>query len=248
LGTYPNNHQLSSAEGDQLADFMLNGGRVYMEGGDTWAYDNQTAAHAMFHISGTDDGTGDLFEVTGMAGGFAANYDFVYDGTNSYIDHLTPNMEAVTLFSNIEVGYDVAIAYENEVYKSIGASFEFGGLVDSETSTKDGLMAEMLHFFSIPFVWTGIEDQKAASSELLVYPNPVDQTLNIEIKASVNGTSSITLLDMLGRRVMKTQNTFALKAGQNLTQLDVSQLNNGIYYVVISTPQDDLTQKIIINH
>ena len=248
LGTYPNNYQLSSAEGDQLADFMLNGGRVYMEGGDTWAYDTQTTAHAMFHISGTDDGTGDLAQVTGMSGGFASNYDFAYDGTNSYIDHLSPNMDAVALFSNVEEGYEVAISYENEVYKSVGASFEFGGLVDNETSTKDGLMAEILYFFSIPFVWTGVEDQQAISSELLVYPNPVAQTLNIEVKASVNGTSSITLLDMLGRSVLKTQNTFTLKAGQNSTQLDVSQLNNGIYYVVISTPQGDLTQKIIINH
>ena len=36
LGVYSNNHILSNAEGQRLADYLNHGGRVYMEGGDTW--------------------------------------------------------------------------------------------------------------------------------------------------------------------------------------------------------------------
>jgi len=248
LGTYPDNHVLSTEEGNKVEDFISNGGRVYMEGGDTWAYDPQTLAHAMFHINGTEDGTGDLSQVTGAIGSFAANYTFVYEGTNSYIDHIVPTGTAVTLFRNAEMGYDVAVSYENETYKTIGTSFEFGGLVNSATSTKDGLMAEILYFFQIPFVWTGIEDQAQVQSELLVYPNPATQTLTVELDASTNGQSSLSLLDMLGREVMARPNVFVANGGRSTAQLDVSQLNSGIYYVVVTTPEGKLTSKIVINN
>ncbi len=248
LGTYPDNHVLSTEEGNKVEDFISNGGRVYMEGGDTWAYDPQTLAHAMFHINGTGDGTGDLSQVTGEPGSFAANYDFVYDGANSYIDHIVPTGTAFTLFKNAEMGYDVAVAYENDTYKTIGTSFEFGGLENSATSTKDGLMAEILYFFQIPFVWTGIEDQTQVKSELLVYPNPATQTLTIELNASTNNQSSLSLLDMLGREVMACPNVFVANGDRSTAHIDVSQLNSGVYYVVVTTPEGKLTSKIVVNN
>ena len=45
LGIYADNHVLTSAEGQTLANYLNNGGNLYMEGGDTWAYDTQTAVH-----------------------------------------------------------------------------------------------------------------------------------------------------------------------------------------------------------
>ncbi|MCD4683208.1 MAG: hypothetical protein K8R86_08000, partial [Bacteroidales bacterium] len=36
LGIYSSNHVLSSGEGQSLADYLNNGGSLYMEGGDTW--------------------------------------------------------------------------------------------------------------------------------------------------------------------------------------------------------------------
>jgi len=248
LGTYPDNHVLSTAEGNQVEEFISNGGRVYMEGGDTWAYDPQTLAHAMFHINGTEDGTGDLSQVTGSPGTFAANYDFVYDGTNSYIDHILPTGTAFTLFKNSEMGYNVAVGYENETYKTIGTSFEFGGLVDSQTSTKDGLMAEILYFFQIPFVWTGIEDKPMAQPEMTVYPNPASYTLTVVVGSAINSESSLSLLDMLGRTVMVRPDSFVVNGDRSTAQLDVSQINSGVYYLVITTPQGKLTSKVVINN
>ena len=56
LGIFSSNHVLSSSEGQMLADFLNAGGMIYMEGGDTWYYDNATAVHPMFKINGTSDG------------------------------------------------------------------------------------------------------------------------------------------------------------------------------------------------
>ena len=247
LGTYPDNHVLSSSDGNKLAGFLSNGGRVFMEGGDTWAYDNQTAAHALFHISGDGDGSGDLAQVTGLTGTFSEYYDFVYDGANSYIDHLIPDTNAFTLFRNVEIGYDVAIAYENDVYKTIGTSFEFAGLVNNSTSTKDGLMAEVLHFFNIPFIWTHVENQPKEAFELMVYPNPVTNSLNIRINTTAAGKYSVSLIDLLGRNINHSDQNLMLKEGTNALQMDVSALAGGVYYLIVETPAGEVTKKIMIN-
>ncbi len=248
LGTYPNNYELNAFEGNQLAVFLENGGRVYMEGGDTWAYDTQTAGHAMFHITGTADGSGDLSTVTGMENSFAAGYEFDYDGNNNYIDHLIPDMYSVALFTNQSVGYDVAISYENEVYKTVGASFEFGGLVDNATSTKDEIMAEILYFFNIPFVWTDVQTQSEMTAELRVYPNPASGSLYITLQDNQLSTYSVSLLDMLGRTVLKPANSLKNDSGSIVGTMDVSSLNNGVYYLVIESAQQKMSTKIIINN
>jgi len=66
LGIYSSNHVLSSGEGQLLAEYLNTGGNLYMEGGDTWYYDDQTAVHAMFNINGVSDGSGDMGTVNGQ--------------------------------------------------------------------------------------------------------------------------------------------------------------------------------------
>ncbi len=41
LGTYSENHVLTAEEGQILADYLNQGGNLYMEGADTWYYDQQ---------------------------------------------------------------------------------------------------------------------------------------------------------------------------------------------------------------
>jgi PKD repeat protein len=146
LGIYADNHVLTSAEGQTLVNFLNNGGNLYMEGGDTWAYDTQTAVHAMFNINGSEDGSADLSTVNGVTGTFTEGMSFGYTGDNNYIDHLSPMGSAFTILNNQNPAYGTAVAYDEGNYKTIGASHEFGGLVDGG-STKEELMAAYLDFF-----------------------------------------------------------------------------------------------------
>ncbi|MFQ5799374.1 MAG: choice-of-anchor D domain-containing protein, partial [Bacteroidota bacterium] len=65
LGQFPANFVVSngSAEATTIEDFIANGGKVYMEGGDVWFYDPQFAGGhdfgPTFGISAVDDGAGD---------------------------------------------------------------------------------------------------------------------------------------------------------------------------------------------
>ncbi len=148
LGIYSSNHVLSTAEGQKLADFLDNGGRLYMEGGDTWYYDDQTAVHSMFNITSSADGSSDLATLNGQAGTFAEGMSFSYGGENNYIDHLAATGDAELIFQNSSPVYGCAVSYDAGNYKTVGTSFEFGGLDDSD-ATKDELMEQYLMFFDI---------------------------------------------------------------------------------------------------
>jgi len=150
LGVYPQNHSLSSSEGQTLANYLNNGGSLYMEGGDTWYFDQSTAVHEMFYINGTSDGGNDLGTIVGKEGAFTEGMSFSYNGENSWMDHIEPITPALMIFENESPLYGTGVAYDDGDYKTIGASHEFGGLLDaSSPSTKEELMAAYLNFLGI---------------------------------------------------------------------------------------------------
>lgn len=149
LGSYSVNHALSATEGQELADFLNNGGNLYMEGGDTWKYDTPTAVHAMFGITPEADGSGDLSTLTGQSGSLADGLSFSYNGDNNYIDHITASGNGILIFKNQSPEYGTAVSLEGDNYSTIGASFEFGGLTDNGTNTKAAYMERITSFFGI---------------------------------------------------------------------------------------------------
>jgi agmatine/peptidylarginine deiminase len=149
LGVYPENHVLTNSEGEALAAYLDQGGYLYLEGADTWAFDNPTPVHSYFHISGIADGSGDCGPVNGVSGTFTEGMSFGYGGNNNYIDRLSPASGAFTIMRNGNPVYDSCIAYDSGSYKSIGCSFDFGGLTDGTfPSTKENLISAYLDFFT----------------------------------------------------------------------------------------------------
>jgi PKD repeat protein len=150
LGVYPDNHILTNDEGTRLANYLNAGGRLYMEGADTWKYDPQTPVHPMFKLMAWNDGGSDLGTLNGINGTFTAGMTFIYAGDNQYIDRLNPESSAFAVLKNVSPVYYSNIAYDGGTYLTIGASNEFGGLTDGATpSTKKQLMYEYLNFFGI---------------------------------------------------------------------------------------------------
>jgi hypothetical protein len=150
LGVYPDNVALSDAEGTQMKAFLEAGGRSYLEGGDTWAYDPPTPVHPLFHVNGTGDGAGDLGQIQGFAGTLSDGMQFTFAGDNQYIDHLDTEGGSFKIFKNLNPSYPNGIAYDGGTYRTIGSSFEFGGLTDGTyPSTKLHLLEKYLEFFGI---------------------------------------------------------------------------------------------------
>jgi len=149
LGVYSDNHTLTNAEGQQLASYLDQGGNLYMEGGDTWYYDDATAVHPYFNISGLSDGASDLDSIQGISGSFTEGLKFSYSGDNAWIDNLGCISTAFPLMENNNPMYSCGIANETPTYNTIGVSFEFGGL-DAGSDTPTKLIGLFLRFFDIP--------------------------------------------------------------------------------------------------
>ncbi|MCX6269838.1 MAG: C25 family cysteine peptidase [Bacteroidetes bacterium] len=152
LGVYPNNHVLSATEASPLVTYLNNGGNLYMEGSDTWAYDPQTSLHSLFMISGVADGSADMNTLTGQFATPGAGISIGYSGENSYMDHLesADTSVAIVFLRNLSPDYGAAVFCSTNQYKTIGTSFEFGGLTDGVfPSTQNELMRRYLEFFGI---------------------------------------------------------------------------------------------------
>ena len=105
LGIYADNHVLTSTEGQKLADFLNDGGMLYMEGGDTWYYDASTSVHGMFGINGTSDGTGDLVSILGQNNTITEGMNFGYTGQNAWIDKLEATGNGEVILQNSSPSY-----------------------------------------------------------------------------------------------------------------------------------------------
>ncbi len=187
LGVYDDNTILTYSQGQTLADFLNHNGRLYMEGGDTWAYNEPTPVHAMFNITGLNDGYDDLGLLLGQEGSFVEEMIFQYSGDNAYIDRIEAIAPAFDLFHNQVPAYCNSVAYDAGTYKTVGSSFEFGGLDDGDF-TRVEYMYEILEFFG--GVLTDVEElgtqEDIASYQC--FPNPFDNmtTLRFEIRKDVH--------------------------------------------------------------
>jgi hypothetical protein len=152
LGTYSSNHVLSESEAAPFISFLNNGGNLYMEGADTWYYDqlyNASSLHPMFNITGLSDGASDLVTINGVAGTMTEGMSFYFSGENNYIDRIQPVAPAYTIFNNNSPAYQAAVAFDAGTYKTIGSVFEFGGLMDNQNNSRKNLMKHFLDFFGM---------------------------------------------------------------------------------------------------
>ncbi len=244
LGMYPNNHILTEDEGEMLKQYLDDGGRVYMEGGDTWYFDSPTVVHPMFHINGIADGSGDLSVILGEDESMMSGYMFEYSGNNSYVDILEPKDGGTLIFSNSSPEYGTGISYENVTYKTIGTSFEFGGMVDGTGSTKDGVMAEILYFFGVNYTWTDISTRNEIDNFVVTYPNPVNDILYLRINLKDNTEASIKLLDIQGKIILEsTHNEYS--NGNQTISLDMKNVKPGVYFINCLIGGKSETKKII---
>ncbi len=143
-GTYPDHHCITAAEGQMLADLVVNGIDVYIEGGDVWGFCAQTPFADYDGIGeGVIDGDDSFLEMVG--GSFASlsliGMDAAYnqdqgasDWTDQLIaaDPLTPDLAGInsgSIWQQLGLGYSTGNYYETDdpFGEVIAQSWEFGG-------------------------------------------------------------------------------------------------------------------------
>jgi hypothetical protein len=245
LGIYNANTALSSTDGQALADYLAGGGNLYMEGGDTWYYDAQTAVHPMFGITGIEDGTDDLGTLLGQTGTFTEGMTYSYGGENNWIDHIAPNGSAFLIFNNESPSYGTGVANIGSTYRTIGCSHEFGGLEDG-AFTKDYLMYKYLQFFGIDAIWVGLEEIALSENAISIYPNPVTNSAMVRVNVAEAGTLSLAVFNSKGQKISVLADNKAVTVGEQGFEFDASAVPGGIYYCVLSSGDQKVTKKIVV--
>jgi len=138
-------HVLTAAESASLSDYLDNGGMLYMEGGDTWAFDPVLPIHGYFGINGVEDGGPDLATLNGISGSLADGLSFTATGENDWVDHLQAVNGGVAVWQNSSPVYIAGVSNETATYRTLGTSFDFGNIPDEATRTQ--VMAAYLSFF-----------------------------------------------------------------------------------------------------
>jgi hypothetical protein len=262
LGVYPHNYVLKNGLiVDSLCSFLDKGGRIYMEGGDTWTYDAPTDLHPYFQIPELYDGFGDTYTISGMNNTFTQQMNFTYSGENNFMDRLTTMGGSFAVFRNLSPYYTNGVAYDAGYYRTVGFSFEFGGLTDgTPPSTKKALADSIMRFFG----FTGIKRTPAQSkypntlSLSKITPNPFigNATFNYSIPISKGESSrskrkvSLKIFDICGRKIItlvdKPQKPGCYSITWNGNNSQGSKVSQGTYFVRLTLKNKNKTRKIIL--
>jgi hypothetical protein len=82
----------------------------------------------------------------------------------------------------------------------------------------------------------------SANEEFNAYPNPAAAILNIAL-TQAHSNAEIKITDILGKEIA----SHILASGEKNASLDVSNLNNGVYFVNLKTTEGVVTKKIVIS-
>lgn len=89
----------------------------------------------------------------------------------------------------------------------------------------------------------GIGIEEAAMRTLALFPNPNDGRFTLELPEEMNGTSELQVLDLAGRAVAQQQFT-----GTSIHQVDLTNLPNGLYTLVLHNNGHLFSGKVSIQH
>jgi hypothetical protein len=89
---------------------------------------------------------------------------------------------------------------------------------------------------------TGINETNLNS--LSIYPNPSQGKINISVVSKENVTAQLELIDMIGKKVYTAQ--LDLSAGNNVKEVALENVYNGIYMVRLNIEGTVINRKLII--
>lgn len=83
------------------------------------------------------------------------------------------------------------------------------------------------------------------AATISIYPNPVQHSLNIQLKSTGKQEAGITILDAAGKRLLQQQ--WTLQEGLNNNSLPVNNFAAGTYWLIIATGNNSIKQQFIKN-
>ena len=262
VGVFSHNYIIgqNSPEAQVLESYLTeHHGRLYLEGGDVWYYDphyeNGYDFGPLFGILATDDGFGDLHFVNGETGTFTDGMSFIYGGENNYIDHILPTGNGFAILHNQSPYYQCGVANiaqgSGGEYRTVGLSFELGGLQDGQW-TKEDLILAIANFFGII---TGVSEESHPKPHFTfslspVRPNPMVNRGILQFSIPEKGHVSLFIYNESGQRVCTLVNRVLQPGIYHITwdgrNNNGMPLASGVYFIRLESSRKSATRKIVL--
>jgi hypothetical protein len=90
---------------------------------------------------------------------------------------------------------------------------------------------------------TAVKEAELLNASITVYPSPATNEITVSASGIQTLPVSISIIDLIGRQVMSRQ----VKQGNFSATFDISTLQNGIYFCVLSNDKGSRTVKFVVN-
>lgn len=95
---------------------------------------------------------------------------------------------------------------------------------------------------------TGVDEIVSEKINAVVYPNPASDQIRLDLKSEKGGTFNIAIYDITGRLVKPVDDNFRLDAEVKSINVDIRDLESGVYIYKISSDSEFKNGIITINH
>ena len=142
---------------------------------------------------------------------------------------------------------------DSTIWKKEGASSIGSVLVDMiDARQTDGFIAVGTQGNGVYSTWydpaATIEEPEPATTLLVgnPYPNPAQQSVSLEVTSYIQQQVEIILYTTEGKEKALLYQ-YPIRPGRQLIRLNVSHLEAGIYYVALTTSNDRIVRKLLVN-
>jgi hypothetical protein len=94
----------------------------------------------------------------------------------------------------------------------------------------------------------GIEQSVSNKFEISTYPNPVNNALNVSYTKNQSAIINFTIVDVLGKVVLKVEDNSSSSTEKLIKSINVSTLNNGNYFLKISSERVEESIPFVVSH
>ncbi len=137
----------------------------------------------------------------------------VFDSTGTLHGYVTTSY----VFDSTSAGYYTVLLEINcDSTRSIHSSVDFKG-----------------HIYIMGLKATGIKALSVAAKNLMLYPNPVSDELNVSFSLPKSGQITIDIINSMGQ-LIQTENTNYV-SGQKIISINTSSLAKGLYFVKLNS-------------
>jgi hypothetical protein len=92
---------------------------------------------------------------------------------------------------------------------------------------------------------TGINDLVNREKEVVVYPSPANENINVQFNQAISGSATISIFDATGSLVNRDQ---VNQITNKIFTMDVAQLPNGVYFMNVDNNGTQFQQRFVVAH